>query len=83
MNVVRLFGAKVHASVTMWHTRARFMLLETWSTQGGFITSALRAISVTLCKGNAIMYRASLGMQARASGRAYQAGLPVPVPAVE
>ena len=37
----------------------------------------------TLCKGNAIMYRARLGMQARASGRAYQTGLPVPVPTVE
>jgi hypothetical protein len=44
-----------------------------------FIEGALQDMSVTLCKGTAWMLRESLGRVARASGDAYQRGLPVPV----
>jgi hypothetical protein len=40
--------------------------------------AALRELSVGLCRGNFLMYRASGGMFARVSGRGFRAGLAVP-----
>ena len=49
----------------------------------GFVTNALRELSIGLCRGNAIMYRRSLQVLARASGRAFMTGLPVPTADVQ
>jgi Reverse transcriptase (RNA-dependent DNA polymerase) len=52
-------------------------------TKTAFMASAVRELSVALCRGNGIMYRASLQALARASGSVFRAGLPVPTAAVD
>jgi hypothetical protein len=47
-------------------------------TRASFVAGALRELSVGLCRGNFLMYRASTGMLARVSGRGFQAGMAVP-----
>jgi hypothetical protein len=47
-------------------------------TQASFVAGTLRELSVGLCRGNFLMYRASGGMFARLSGRGFRAGLAVP-----
>jgi hypothetical protein len=47
--------------------------------KAAFIESALQGLSVTLAKRNGRMLRAHLSRVARASGRVYLRGLPVPV----
>ena len=49
----------------------------------GFVNNALRELSIGLCRGNAVMYRRSLQVLARASGRAFMTGLPVPTADVQ
>jgi hypothetical protein len=44
-----------------------------------FVAGTLRELSVGLCRGNFLMYRASGGMFARVSGIGFQAGLAVPM----
>ena len=44
----------------------------------GFVTNALRELSVALCKGNGVLLRRSLGAVARATGRAFREGLAFP-----
>jgi hypothetical protein len=56
------------------------------SGPGGVIRSSsvagtLRELSVGLCSGNFLMYRASGGIVARVIGRGFQAGLAVPTDA--
>lgn len=46
--------------------------------KGDFVGTALRELSVGLCKGNGIMYRAGLMVLARCSGRAFMSGTIVP-----
>jgi hypothetical protein len=43
-----------------------------------FVADTLRELSVGLCRGNFLLYRASGGMFARVSGRGFRAGLAVP-----
>jgi hypothetical protein len=47
--------------------------------KSAFVTSALRRLSVALCRGNGRMNGEPLFTLARASGRAFQPGLLVPV----
>jgi hypothetical protein len=47
-------------------------------TRASFVAGALRELSIGLCRGNFFMYRASVGMLARVSGRGFRAGLDVP-----
>jgi hypothetical protein len=47
--------------------------------KSAFVTTALRRLSVALCKGNGRMYGESLFTLARAIGRAFQRGLLAPV----
>ena len=47
-------------------------------TKGDFVGSALRELSVGLCKGNGVMYRAGLKVLARCSGSAFISGAMVP-----
>jgi hypothetical protein len=47
-------------------------------TQASFENGALRKLSVGLCRGNFLPYRASVGMLARSSGDSFRAGLSVP-----
>lgn len=44
----------------------------------GFVTNALREMSICLCKGNAVLYKRSLMSLARASGSAFMAGMTMP-----
>jgi hypothetical protein len=46
-----------------------------WSS---FVVGALRELSVGLCKGHFMAYRASLGVLATSSGSAFRPGLPSP-----
>jgi hypothetical protein len=46
--------------------------------KGDFVRNTLRELSVGLCKGNGILYRAGLKILARASGRAFLSGTDVP-----
>ena len=46
--------------------------------KAGFVTNALRELSITLCRGNGALYRAGLGVFARVTGHAFHAGLPNP-----
>lgn len=46
--------------------------------KGDFVGSALRELSVSLCKGNGAMFRAGLMVTARCSGRAFKEGDSVP-----
>ena len=46
--------------------------------KGDFVRNTLRELSVGLCKGNGIMYRAGLKILARTSGRAFLSGNDVP-----
>jgi hypothetical protein len=48
------------------------------SRERPFVAGALRESSVRLCKGNFFMYRACLGMIAKASGTGFRAGMRVP-----
>ena len=43
-----------------------------------FVENALRMLSVSLCKGNALMFRRELGLLASATGADLQPGDPVP-----
>jgi hypothetical protein len=47
-------------------------------TRASFDAGALREISIGLCRGNFFMYRACLGMIAKASGTGFWAGMRVP-----
>jgi hypothetical protein len=47
-------------------------------TRASFVAGSLRELSVGLCRGNFLMYRASWGMFARVSGRGFRAMLAVP-----
>jgi hypothetical protein len=47
-------------------------------TRASFIASTLHELSVGLCRGRVLMYRASGVMLARVSGRGFWAGLAVP-----
>jgi hypothetical protein len=47
-------------------------------TRASFVAGTLQELSVGLCRGNFLMYRASGGMFARVSGRGFRAGLAVP-----
>jgi hypothetical protein len=42
------------------------------------VASALRDLSVWLCRGNFLMYRACLGMLAKSCGAGFRAGMRVP-----
>jgi hypothetical protein len=44
-----------------------------------FVHGALRELSVGLCKGNFLSYRASVGMLVRSSGASFGTGLSVPM----
>jgi hypothetical protein len=44
----------------------------------GFVVNALRELSVSLCRGNAVLYRRGLGVLARVTGNSFRAGLTVP-----
>jgi len=44
----------------------------------GFVTNALRELSVSLCRGNGVLHRRCLGHLARVSGHAFRAGMPFP-----
>jgi hypothetical protein len=46
--------------------------------QASFLNGALRQLSVGLCRGNFLSFRASVGMLARSSGASFWAGLSVP-----
>jgi hypothetical protein len=46
--------------------------------RASFVAYTLRELSVGICRGNFLMYRASGGMFARVSGRGFRAGLAVP-----
>jgi hypothetical protein len=46
--------------------------------QASVVAGTLRKLSVGLCRGNLLMYRASGGMVARVSTRGFWAGLAVP-----
>jgi hypothetical protein len=43
-------------------------------SKSGFVASAIREISVGLCRGNFQMYRASLGLLVGVSGRGFPEG---------
>jgi hypothetical protein len=47
-------------------------------TRASFVAGTLRELSVGLCRGNFLMYRASGGMFAWVSSRGFPAGLAVP-----
>jgi hypothetical protein len=47
-------------------------------TRTSSVHGALRELSVGLCMGNFLAYRASVGMLARSSGASFRAGLCVP-----
>jgi hypothetical protein len=47
-------------------------------TRASFVAGALRELSVGLCRGNFLLYRASVGMLARSGGASFRAGLSVP-----
>ena len=44
----------------------------------GFVINALRELSVSLCRGNGIMFRRGLMNMARVSGAAFREGLALP-----
>jgi hypothetical protein len=48
-------------------------------TRASFVAGALREISVGLCRGKFMMYRACLGMFAKSSGTGFRAGMSVPM----
>jgi hypothetical protein len=43
-------------------------------SKSGFVAAAIRELSVGLCRGNYQMYRSSLGLLARVSGRGFREG---------
>ena len=49
----------------------------------GFVGNALKELSISLCRGNALMYRRGLGALARATGSCFTAGLTVPTADVQ
>ena len=49
----------------------------------GFVGNALRELSISLCRGNALMYRRGLGVLARVTGNCFRAGLTVPTADVQ
>ena len=46
--------------------------------KGAYMAGELRELSFGLCRGNSVVHRRSLDVLARASGRAYMAGMTVP-----
>jgi hypothetical protein len=46
--------------------------------RASFVNGALRELSVGLCRGNFLLYRASVGMLARSSGASFPAGMSLP-----
>jgi hypothetical protein len=47
-------------------------------TRASFVAGTLHELSVGLCRGNSLLYRASRGMLVRISCRGFRAGLAVP-----
>ena len=47
--------------------------------KGDFVESALRELSVSLCRGNGVMYRSGLQVFATLAGGAFEEGLLVPI----
>jgi hypothetical protein len=47
-------------------------------TRASFVNGALRKVTVGLCRGNFLSYRASVGMLTRSSGTSVRADLSVP-----
>ena len=47
--------------------------------KGDFVESALRELSVSLCRGNGVMYRRGLQVFATLAGGAFEEGLLVPI----
>jgi hypothetical protein len=63
-------------------------LAEVASTNGrvekdGFVMNALRELSVSMCRGNGLLYRRGLGVLARVTGTCFRAGLTVPTADVD
>ena len=51
--------------------------------KAGFVGNALKELSISLCRGNALMYRRGLGALARTTGSCFAAGLTVPTADVQ
>jgi hypothetical protein len=59
-------------------SRERLLLPRSVVWQNGCAQNTLRELSVGLCRGNGMLFRAGLQAVAQASGRSFQAGLAEP-----
>jgi hypothetical protein len=76
--VVETYGRMGKPAMELLNTIATQACASGTFTRGDFVGAALRELSVALCKGNAVMYRAGLTVLARCSGHAFLDGATVP-----
>jgi hypothetical protein len=75
---VETFGRIGKPAMALINTLASSAAASATVYKDGFVTSALRELSIGLCRGNGVMYRRSMTMLARASGTCLRAGLDTP-----
>jgi hypothetical protein len=75
---VETFGRMGKPAMELLNTLATAAAAGGAVQKTGFVVNALRQLSVSLCRGNGIMYRRSLSVLARASGTSFLPGLMVP-----
>ena len=75
---VESYGRIGEPAMQLLNTLAEMASASGSVDKGDFVGSALRELSVSLCRGNGVMYRAGLKVQARCSGRAFMSGTDVP-----
>jgi hypothetical protein len=75
---VETFGRLGKPAMALINTLATSAAASASLHKSGFVTNALRELSIALCRGNGAMYRRSMTALARASGTCLRAGLDVP-----
>ena len=77
------FGRMGQPAMKLLNTLAEVASANGRVVKAGFVGNALRELSISLCRGNALMHRRGLGVLARVTGNCFRAGLTVPTADVQ
>jgi hypothetical protein len=75
---VESYGRLGHPAMKFLHDLGEEAAGHGGVSRSSFVAGALRELSIGLCRGNFLSYRASVGVLARASGASFRAGMCVP-----
>jgi hypothetical protein len=75
---VESYGRLGHPAIKLLHDLGEEAAGPGGVSRSSFVAGALRELSIGLCRGNFLAYRASVGVLARASGASFRAGMCMP-----